>query len=119
MSHLCNQNVINVSAPNLSFAEPEYYGCGISVKQIDFEANMTRPPFKATYFEVLPGYATPVDEHKVEECWMCSKEVEFCNMKGVVCLLPSKIFCTLVHIKDIRLKIMGRNPCSSVRFIGR
>lgn len=65
MSHLCNQ-----LRPNLSFAEPEHYGAGFSVKQIDFQANQSNPPFKATYFQVLPGYTTPVDKHKVEECWI-------------------------------------------------
>ncbi len=84
MSHVCNQTnqnanltaipTANVAAsPKLSFLEPEYYGSGISVKTINFEAKGTTPPFKSTYFEVLAGYTTPVDQHKVEECWIVLK----------------------------------------------
>lgn len=59
------------STARLSFMDPEHYGSGISVKMIDFDAKEgANPPFKSTYFEVLPGYTTPVDRHKVEECWI-------------------------------------------------
>lgn len=55
----------------LGFLPTEHYGSGISVKMIDFESKQgANPPFKSTYFEVLPGYTTPVDTHKVEECWI-------------------------------------------------
>jgi mannose-6-phosphate isomerase-like protein (cupin superfamily) len=54
----------------LSFLEPDHYGSGISVKTIDFEGKGASVPFKSTYFEVLPGYTTPVDQHQVQECWL-------------------------------------------------
>lgn len=53
---------------NVSFAPPEFFGDGISVKQMLLPNSTT--PFKSTYFEILPGFTTPVDRHKVEECWL-------------------------------------------------
>ena len=73
------------SSPLLSFLPPEYYGSGISVSMIDFERNGTSPPFKSTFFEVLPGFTTPVDQHEVQECWMVLKG------KGVLTFEDSEI----------------------------
>ncbi|MBX9770613.1 MAG: cupin domain-containing protein [Candidatus Obscuribacterales bacterium] len=56
------------TTPHLSFAAPEFYGDGISVKQMLLPESTT--PFKSTYFEILPGFTSPVDRHKVEECWL-------------------------------------------------
>ncbi|MBX9722839.1 MAG: cupin domain-containing protein [Candidatus Obscuribacterales bacterium] len=70
---MCNQTIVPAISPKLGFHDPEFYGAGISVKEIDFEAKGSTPPFKSTYFEVLPGFTTPVDQHKVEECWIVLK----------------------------------------------
>ena len=67
MSRVCDQ-----TNQKLSFTVPEF-GPGYSVKFIDFKSKGAEPPFKSTYFEVLPGCATPIDQHKVEECWIVLK----------------------------------------------
>jgi len=65
-------NTLTSAAPNISFLKPDIYP-GISVKEMDFAANQTKPPFKSTYFEIAPGVTTPVDQHKVEEIWLVLK----------------------------------------------
>jgi mannose-6-phosphate isomerase-like protein (cupin superfamily) len=68
MSH-----VLKLIAPKLPFADPEYIADGVAVHPIDFSSSIIPPPFKASYFQVLPGCCTPLDEHKVEESWIVLK----------------------------------------------
>lgn len=65
----------------LSFAPPEYYGDGISVAQMLLPTEGT--PFKSTYFEIQPGFTTPVDRHKVEECWVVLRGSGILDTDGV------------------------------------
>lgn len=69
------------TSPKLSFAPPEYYGDGISVAQLLLPNANT--PFKSTYFEILPGFETPVDSHKVEECWIVLSGHGILNRDGM------------------------------------
>ncbi len=59
----------NLISPKLTFAESERISQGVEVKPLDFEAKEARPPFKSTIFMIMPGCITPLDKHKVEECW--------------------------------------------------
>ena len=69
-----------IANPRLSFDAPEFFGDGISVKQMRLPNANT--PFKATYFEILPGFETPVDRHKVEECWIVLQGSGILNCDG-------------------------------------
>lgn len=57
-------------APTLHFATSEYVANGVTVNPIDFAKIKKHPPFNFTYFEVQPGCMTPLDKHRVEECWV-------------------------------------------------
>jgi mannose-6-phosphate isomerase-like protein (cupin superfamily) len=69
------------TSPKLSFAPPEYFGDGISVAEMLLPNSDT--PFKSTYFEILPGFTTPVDRHKVEECWIVLQGSGILDKDGV------------------------------------
>lgn len=70
-----------LSNPKLGFAAPEFYGDGISVAQMLLPNANT--PFKSTYFEILPGFETPVDRHQVEECWIVLAGSGILNRDGM------------------------------------
>lgn len=69
-----------ITNPQISFAAPEFYGDGISVKQMQFRTASV--PFKSTYFEILPGFTTPVDRHQVQECWVVLQGAGVLNHNG-------------------------------------
>lgn len=56
--------------PKLSFSDQETIAAGIVVNPIYFGPNQAKIPFKATYFQVLPGCETPLDYHQEEETWI-------------------------------------------------
>lgn len=60
----------NLTSPKLTFAESELIAKGVEVKPLDFEALNAQTPFKSTVFMIMPGCITPLDKHKVEECWI-------------------------------------------------
>lgn len=65
--------MLNSIVPKLLFSDSENIADGVIVSPILFALKKTNPPFKATYFEVLPGCETPLDQHQVEEFWIVLK----------------------------------------------
>ncbi len=72
--------MLATTTAKLGFAPPDFYGDGISVAQM-LLPNAT--PFKSTYFEILPGFTTPVDRHQVQECWIVLRGTGILNRDGM------------------------------------
>lgn len=68
------QNTTINSSPKLALTEPELLDVGVMLQTIQLKSHQEKvPPFKATIFEVAPGCSSPVDQHRVEECWIILK----------------------------------------------
>lgn len=68
--------------PKLSFSDPETIAPGVVVNPIHFELNQAKIPFKATYFQVLPGCETPLDCHQEEETWIVLQGMGLLTYEG-------------------------------------
>ena len=70
------------SSSKLNFAKSEPIQDGVEVHPVQFGLGLTQPPFKATYFHVLPGCITPVDTHLEKEMWIVLQGQGILNFEG-------------------------------------
>lgn len=61
------------SASDAVLDTEEQVCAGVSLRQINFAGKNITPPFAAACVQVLPGCATPVDQHAVEEIWLIAQ----------------------------------------------